>query len=449
MLANICVRVFPLASASRISQAGSTALHALQAKSHAPKAPAADHFADMLADADAAAATPPAEKADRRTGTAREHRQDDRNEGRDDKAAASGRAAANAPGRPARDNNKDDKAAATDNAAKNDTAKADGKDRRDAVNDNETAAQATAPQAPAAAPQQLAALAVTPATNGNDQPSGEEAQADAAAGAQGPGPQQMQALPADIPANGPQGADAATQAMAGPGTAKPETGFDKLLAAEKSASDSAAPAADKTDEAAKAHAAPADAALPAQTAPAQAGAPQVAVNAVAAAAAPAPNHLPAGASAAAAPQQAAAPSHTAHTPDVNGLAVAIFARSQSGAKQFDIRLDPPELGRVEVRLSIDAGGKAQAHLTADHSDTLTLLRQDAPALTRALREAGLDVSQDGLNFSLRGQQQQESGGQQGRGFSRPQGARLSASLGAAAPAADQPARRLGLLDIRV
>jgi flagellar hook-length control protein FliK len=129
--------------------------------------------------------------------------------------------------------------------------------------------------------------------------------------------------------------------------------------------------------------------------------------------------------------------------------VAIFARSQSGAKQFDIRLDPPELGRVEVRLSIDAGGKAQAHLTADHSDTLTLLRQDAPALTRALREAGLDVSQDGLNFSLRGQQQQESGGQQSRGFSRPQGARLSASLGAAAPAADQPARRLGLLDIRV
>jgi flagellar hook-length control protein FliK len=422
----------------------------LQAKSHAPKAPADDHFADMLADAGATAATPPAEKADRRTGTAREHSQDDRNEGRDDKAAASSRATANAPGRPARDGNKDDKAAATDDAAKNGTAKADGEDRRDAVNDNDTVAQPAAPPAPAAAPQQLAALAVTPAAaNGNDQPSGEEAQADAAAGAQAPGPRQMQALPADIPANGPQGADAATQAMAGPGTAKPETGFDKLLAAEKSPSDSGAPVAGKTDEAAKTHAAPADAApLPAQTTPAQAGAPQAAVNAVAAAAAPAPNHLPAGASAAA-PQQAAASNHIAHTPDVNGLAVAIFARSQSGAKQFDIRLDPPELGRVDVRLSIDAGGKAQAHLTADHSDTLTLLRQDAPARTRALRETGLDVSQDGLNFSLRGQQQQESGGQQGRGFSRPQGARLSASLGAAAPAADQPVRRLGLLDIRV
>ena len=74
-----------------------------------------------------------------------------------------------------------------------------------------------------------------------------------------------------------------------------------------------------------------------------------------------------------------------------------------GAKQFDIRLDPPELGRVEVRLSIDATGKASAHLSADQPQTLDLLQKDAPALTRALRDAGLDVSQDGLNFSLRQQ----------------------------------------------
>jgi flagellar hook-length control protein FliK len=72
-------------------------------------------------------------------------------------------------------------------------------------------------------------------------------------------------------------------------------------------------------------------------------------------------------------------------------------------------LDPPELGRVEVRLSIDATGKASAHLSADQPQTLSLLQKDAPILTRALREAGLDVSQDGLNFSLR----QQAGGQHG------------------------------------
>ncbi len=104
------------------------------------------------------------------------------------------------------------------------------------------------------------------------------------------------------------------------------------------------------------------------------------------------------------------------TPNVESLAVSIAARSQSGAKQFDIRLDPPELGRVEVRLSIDASGKAQAHMTADHPDTLNLLQKDSGSLTQALRDAGLNVARDGLNFSLRGQSNQSgahNGGQNG------------------------------------
>jgi flagellar hook-length control protein FliK len=62
-----------------------------------------------------------------------------------------------------------------------------------------------------------------------------------------------------------------------------------------------------------------------------------------------------------------------------------------------------------VRLSIDATGKAQASLSADQPRTLDLLKADAPALTRALRDAGLNVSQNGLNFSLRGQDRQNGG----------------------------------------
>ena len=65
---------------------------------------------------------------------------------------------------------------------------------------------------------------------------------------------------------------------------------------------------------------------------------------------------------------------------------------------------------MEVRLSIDATGKASAHLSADQPQTLNLLQKDAPALTRALREAGLDVSQDGLNFSLRQQSDNSQSG---------------------------------------
>jgi flagellar hook-length control protein FliK len=104
---------------------------------------------------------------------------------------------------------------------------------------------------------------------------------------------------------------------------------------------------------------------------------------------------------------------SAHAPDTAGtlgtLAVAIAAKTQSGARQFDIRLDPPELGHIEVRLSIDANGKTEAHMTADQPATLSLLQKDSSSLTQALRDAGLDVSQSGLNFSLRSQNGQGGG----------------------------------------
>jgi len=139
-----------------------------------------------------------------------------------------------------------------------------------------------------------------------------------------------------------------------------------------------------------------------------------------------------------------------HAPNMLGLAVDIATRSQSGAKQFDIRLDPPELGRVEVRLSIDSTGKAEAHLTADQPRTLELLQKDAPALTRALREAGLDVSQDGLNFSLRQQQQQAGQDQPQFQSGRTLRANFAApSTETATGAAAYSGRAQGLLDIRV
>jgi hypothetical protein len=139
-------------------------------------------------------------------------------------------------------------------------------------------------------------------------------------------------------------------------------------------------------------------------------------------------------------------------PNLPALAVEIAGRSKSGTKQFDIRLDPPELGRVEVRLSIDATGKASAHLSADQPQTLNLLQKDAPVLTRALRDAGLDVSQDGLNFSLRQQNENSSGnaGSNGRrGSSRSFPLSASISIDATAGSAAYRAAANGRLDIRV
>jgi flagellar hook-length control protein FliK len=133
------------------------------------------------------------------------------------------------------------------------------------------------------------------------------------------------------------------------------------------------------------------------------------------------------------------------------LAVDIVAKSLGGAKQFDIRLDPPELGRVEVRLSIDATGKASAHLSADQPQTLTLLQRDASVLTRALRDAGLDVSQNGLNFSLRQQSGQDSGAGANPGRRSGRGLSLTAttSIEATAASAAYSGPADGRLDIKV
>jgi flagellar hook-length control protein FliK len=107
-------------------------------------------------------------------------------------------------------------------------------------------------------------------------------------------------------------------------------------------------------------------------------------------------------SAAATSMTPSATSTTAAVP-VAGLAVAIAARAQSGSNQFDIRLDPPELGRIDVRLDVDGSGQVTTHMTAERSDTLQLLQSQQPQIEQALQDAGLKTADNGLQFTLRDQ----------------------------------------------
>ena len=86
-----------------------------------------------------------------------------------------------------------------------------------------------------------------------------------------------------------------------------------------------------------------------------------------------------------------------------GVAIEIAGRALAGKNRFEIRLDPPELGRIEVRLDVDRDGRVTSRLIADRSDTLDLLRRDASGLERALQDAGLKTADNGLQFSLRDQ----------------------------------------------
>lgn len=99
----------------------------------------------------------------------------------------------------------------------------------------------------------------------------------------------------------------------------------------------------------------------------------------------------------------AAPVSAAQPIPINAVAVEIAAQARAGNSRFEIRLDPPELGRIDVRLDIDNDGNVKSRLIIERTDTYDLLRRDQSTLERALNQAGLKTSDNALEFSLRDQ----------------------------------------------
>jgi flagellar hook-length control protein FliK len=125
--------------------------------------------------------------------------------------------------------------------------------------------------------------------------------------------------------------------------------------------------------------------------------------------APVPNHsaphIVRAAEAAPAPPAALPPAQADAVPMVPNVPLAavpveIGLRSLAGLSRFEIRLEPEDLGRIDVRLDID-GDTVQARLTVDRVETLALLQRDAKTLERAFEQAGLKPSEGGIDLSLR------------------------------------------------
>jgi hypothetical protein len=102
---------------------------------------------------------------------------------------------------------------------------------------------------------------------------------------------------------------------------------------------------------------------------------------------------------------AAAFSRSTPSPAAASLAHQIVRRFDGGTSNFQVRLDPPELGRVDVRLTVDKDKRVTAKIGADSVATLTELRGATREIERALADAGLDLAQDGLSFDLNEQPQ--------------------------------------------
>ncbi|SDU30402.1 flagellar hook-length control protein FliK [Stappia sp. ES.058] len=95
------------------------------------------------------------------------------------------------------------------------------------------------------------------------------------------------------------------------------------------------------------------------------------------------------------PQQAAAA--TVH------LAAEIARFASKGSTRFQIRMDPPEMGRIDVDLKIGKDGSVRAHLAVERSETLDMFLRDQRSLERALDAAGLKLENGSVQLSLKDQ----------------------------------------------
>ncbi|OEO29264.1 hypothetical protein VW23_026430 [Devosia insulae DS-56] len=142
--------------------------------------------------------------------------------------------------------------------------------------------------------------------------------------------------------------------------------------------------------------------------------PEAADSKPAAAPAPAPQPQSAATDAAAASTQATQPpaapvarsihaAYQAPLQQVNlpQVAFEVVRQFEAGNTRFQIRLDPPELGRIDVKLDVDKSGAVNARLTVERPETLDLMQRDQRALQQALQQAGLDGQKTNLEFSLR------------------------------------------------
>ncbi len=93
---------------------------------------------------------------------------------------------------------------------------------------------------------------------------------------------------------------------------------------------------------------------------------------------------------------------------MEAIALRITQAARSGETRFQIQLDPPELGRIDVRLEFSQEGQMRAHLAAERPETLDLLQRDARALHKALETVGLKMDDSALNFSMRDSENDDS-----------------------------------------
>lgn len=138
-------------------------------------------------------------------------------------------------------------------------------------------------------------------------------------------------------------------------------------------------------------------------------------------------------------------------PALQQVAVTIQRGVQEGRNQLTVQLRPDELGRIDVRLEFDSGGRIRAAVTADNPYTLDLLQRDSRGLEKALQDAGLRADSGSLSFSLRDEGRQAQQQQSDRGSGKAVAFAVEGGTASDTPQTTPPVRVLapGRVDVRI
>lgn len=88
-------------------------------------------------------------------------------------------------------------------------------------------------------------------------------------------------------------------------------------------------------------------------------------------------------------------------PAVQTVAAIINKAAKENTSQtISLRLDPPDLGKLEVQMKYKKGDPLKVHVVLEKADTAAMFQRDAHALEAALKEAGVQADSSSLSFEM-------------------------------------------------
>lgn len=153
---------------------------------------------------------------------------------------------------------------------------------------------------------------------------------------------------------------------------------------------------------------------------------------------PAPLESPSAAAQAAGPREAALSTLSRVTIDATAqIAAQILRKLEGRSTRFEMSLTPDDLGRVDVKLDIDAEGRLAARLAFDNPAAAADLRGRVDELRRQLQDAGFHLADDAFEFADRDSGSSAfdrgQGGDEGRNRAFSAASRLNAETDVAQP----------------